>query len=108
MKAIISYKGLNLKEYLIKIKIWTILIEKLVKLYIQIYIIKIRQFFDYSLKRFPNISPEELLKETEGRLVTDHFVFQFIDNIILNSVGAKCVRRGGWVKHTECSLGHFR
>ena len=32
--------------------------------------------------QFPNISPEELLKETDGRLVTDHFEFQFIENII--------------------------
>ncbi len=31
--------------------------------------------------QFPNIPPEELLKETGGKLVTDHFEFQFIENI---------------------------
>lgn len=30
--------------------------------------------------QFPNIPPEELLKETGGKLVTDHFEFQFVDN----------------------------
>jgi hypothetical protein len=27
----------------------------------------------------PNVLPEELLKETEGKLVTDHFEFQIIN-----------------------------
>ena len=27
--------------------------------------------------QFPNTPPEELLKNTEGKLVTDHFEFQF-------------------------------
>ena len=30
-------------------------------------------------ERFPNTPPEELIKETEGKLVTDHFEFQFIN-----------------------------
>ena len=31
--------------------------------------------------QFPDISPEESLKETGGKLVTDHFEFQFVENI---------------------------
>lgn len=30
--------------------------------------------------QFPGVPPEELLKETGGKLVTDHFEFQFMGN----------------------------
>lgn len=30
--------------------------------------------------QFPNVPPEELLKETGGKLVTDHFEFQLVEN----------------------------